>query len=105
MVVTIALLSTISLGIVGFTTQSVSQNSNNSSSQNLTGNWMDVHGVEIYTSQEGDSIYLATHNGLFKKDVGNNSSNTTGWTEVGNDKSDFMGFTINPDNKGVMYSS
>lgn len=66
---------------------------------------MDVHGVEIYTSQEGDSIYLATHNGLFKKDVGNNSSNTTGWTEVGNDKSDFMGFTINPDNKGVMYSS
>jgi hypothetical protein len=109
LVVTIALLSTISLGIIGFTTQStqsVSQNSNNSLSQNLTGNWMDVHGVEIYPSQEGDSIYLATHNGLFKKDVGNNSSNTTtGWTEVGNDKSDFMGFTINPDNKGVMYSS
>ena len=46
---------------------------------------------------------------MFKKDVGNDtSSNTTtggGWIEVGKDKSDFMGFTINPTNQGVMYSS
>lgn len=108
MIVTIALASAISIGLIGFMTTSASQNNNinNSSSQNLTGNWMDVHGVEIYPSQDDGSIYLATHNGLFKKDVSNNSSNTTtGWTEVGNDKSDFMGFTINPTNKGVMYSS
>ncbi len=67
---------------------------------------MDVHGVGFYPSQEGGSIYLATHNGLFKKEIGNNSSNTIfGWIEVGKDKSDFMGFTINPTNQGVMYSS
>ena len=109
MIVTIALVSAISIGLIGFMTTSASQNNNinNSSSQNLTGNWMDVHGVGIYPSQDGGSIYLATHNGLFKKDVGNNSSNTTtgGWIGVGKDKSDFMGFTLNPTNPGVMYSS
>lgn len=99
-----------SIGIIGFMTTTASLN-NISSSQNLTGNWMDVHGVGIYSTEIGNdnnSLYLATHNGLFKKDIGNNSSNTTaagGWVEVGKDKSDFMGFTINPNNQGVMYSS
>jgi len=108
LVVIIALVSAISIGLIGFMTTSASQNNNinNSLSQNLAGNWMDVHGVGIYPSQEGGSIYLATHNGLFKKEIGNNSSNTTfSWIEVGKDKSDFMGFTINPTNQGVMYSS
>jgi len=102
-----------SIGIIGFMTTSASENNNtNSSSQNLTGNWMDVHGVGIYstedTSSNNNSLYLATHNGMFKKDIGNNSSsssNGSGWVEVGNDKSDLMGFTIDPANKGVMYSS
>ena len=98
-----------SIGIIGFMTTSASENNNNntnSSSQNLTGNWMDVHGVGVYpaedTSNNNNSLYLATHNGLFKKDISDNSSS---WVEVGDDKSDLMGFTIDPANKGVMYSS
>jgi hypothetical protein len=102
-------IAVVSIGITGFMTTSASENSNNiSSSQNLTGNWMDVHGVGIYSTDIGDntnSLYLATHNGLFKKEISNNSSNTSGWVEVGSDKSDLMGFTIDPFNKGVMYSS
>ncbi len=102
-----------SIGIIGFmTTSAIENNNTNSSSQNLTGNWMDVHGIGTYSvddaSNHNNSLYLATHNGLFKKDIGNNSSsssNTSGWTEVGNDKSDLMGFTIDPSNKGIMYSS
>ncbi len=99
-------IAVVSIGIIGFMTTSATENSNNtSSSQNLTGNWMDVHGVGIYSTEIGDnnnSLYLATHNGLFKKEIGNN---TSGWVEVGNDKSDLMGFTIDPSSKGVMYSS
>lgn len=102
-----------SIGIIGFMTTSASENNNtNSSSQNLTGNWMDVHGVGVSSTAETNdnknSLYLATHNGLFKKDIGANSSsssNASGWIEVGNDKSDLMGFTIDPSNTGVMYSS
>ncbi|HSA74915.1 MAG TPA: hypothetical protein VLE21_01875 [Candidatus Nitrosocosmicus sp.] len=102
-----------SIGIIGFMTTSASENNNNgeiSSGQNLTGNWMDVHGIGIYstdTSNNNNSLYLATHNGLFKKDIGNTSSstNTSAWVEVGNDKSDLMGFTIDPTTTGVMYSS
>src|SRR4028119_2138308 len=70
--------------------------------QNTTGKWMDVHGVGVFTAGNDSSIYLATHSGLFKKENGNSSS---GWVEVGNDKSDLMGFTINPSKEGVMYSS
>ena len=102
-----------SIGIIGFMTTSTSENNiPNSSSQNLTGNWMDVHGVGVSSTAETidnkNSLYLATHNGLFKKDIGANSSsssNASGWIEVGNDKSDLMGFTIDPANEGVMYSS
>ncbi|MDF0679797.1 MAG: hypothetical protein P0116_02405 [Candidatus Nitrosocosmicus sp.] len=107
LVATIALVAAISIGLIGFMTTSASQN-NDSVSQNLTGNWMDVHGVGIYSSDKADNndaLYLATHIGLFQKDVSNNTSNSSGWTEVGNDKSDFMGFTINPAIQGVMYSS
>ncbi len=65
----------------------------------LVGPWMDVHGVGIFLSGSDDSLYLATHNGLFKKNVG------TGWTLVGSDTSDLMGFTISHTREGVMYSS
>ena len=41
----------------------------------------------------------AAHKGLFKRENGNSSSS---WAEVGNDKSDMMGFTINPSKEGVM---
>lgn len=110
LVVSIAVVLTVSIGIIGFMTTSASENNDNdiSSSQNLTGNWMDVHGVGIYPTEIGDnfnSLYLATHNGLFKKDIRNNSSDKSVWVEVGNDKSDLMGFTIDPSNKGIMYSS
>lgn len=70
--------------------------------QNTTGKWMDIHGVGVFTAGNHSSLYLATHNGLFKKENGNSPS---GWVEVGNDKSDLMGFTINPSKEGVMYSS
>ena len=59
----------------------------------VTGKWTDVHGVGVFTTGNDSSLYLATHNGLFKKENGNSSS---GWIEIGNDKSDLMGFTINP---------
>lgn len=64
----------------------------------LAGQWMDVHGVGMFLSGADDSLYLATHNGLFKKEQ-------DGWRRVGNDKSDLMGFTINRAKDGVMYSS
>jgi len=100
-------IAVVSIGILGFVTAPSSENIiDRSLSQNLTGNWMDLHGLGISTSGNGDnsnnSLYLATHNGLFKKDLGNNNS---GWIEIGNDKSDLMGFAIDPSNKSVMYSS
>ena len=70
--------------------------------QNTTGKWMDVHGVGVFTTGNDSPLYLATHNGLFKKE---NGSSSGGWVAVGNDKSDLMGFTINPSKEGVMYSS
>ncbi|MGD9673210.1 MAG: WD40/YVTN/BNR-like repeat-containing protein [Candidatus Nitrosocosmicus sp.] len=101
-----------SIGIISFMTTSASENNGtNSSSQNLTGNWMDVHGVGVSpaadTNDNKNSLYLATHHGLYKKDIGNTSSsnNTSGWVEVGNDKSDLMGFMIDPVKNGTMYSS
>ena len=46
MAITIAVAS---IGIIGFMTTFTGESNNNdiSSSQNLTGNWMDVHGVGI----------------------------------------------------------
>ena len=70
---------------------------------NLLGDWHDIHGVGLFNAEgsnnDDDSIYLATHNGLYNKKE--NSS----WVQVGNDKSDLMGFVINPTKDGVMYSS
>jgi len=85
----------------------VSSNANLDSSSdrsNLLGAWHDIHGVGLFTTEgrnndEDNSIYLATHNGLYNKKQ--NSS----WVKVGSDKSDLMGFIINPKKEGVMYSS
>lgn len=60
----------------------------------LVGSWNDVHGVGVYDG----ALYLATHNGLFKK-------TDSGWELVGSDRSDLMGFVISPAREGVMYSS
>jgi photosystem II stability/assembly factor-like uncharacterized protein len=51
------------------------------------------------SSNNDGSVYLATHNGLYNKKQ--NSS----WVKVGSDKSDLMGFVVNPKKEGVMYSS
>ena len=45
--------------------------------QNVTGKWMDIHGVGVFTAEKHNSLYLATHNGLFKKENGNSS----GWVK------------------------
>lgn len=99
-------IAVVSIGLIGFmNTPSSEKIIDNSLSQNLTGNWMDVHGVGTSSfddSNNNNSLYLATHNGLFKKDLGNNNS---GWIDIGTDKSDLMGFAINPSNNSVMYSS
>ena len=106
----------IGLAIIGFIIFEITLESKrpNHSVENLTGNWMDVHGVGIYSAEDAsdnnnNSLYLATHHGLYKKDMGDNSSssssNASGWVQVGSDKSDLMGFTIDPSTEGVMYSS
>ena len=86
----------------------VSSNANLESSShrsNLLGDWHDIHGVGLFNTEgsgsndNGNSIYLATHNGLYNKNQ--NSS----WVKVGSDKSDLMGFVIDPKKEGVMYSS
>ena len=85
----------------------VSSNANLESSSdrsNLLGDWHDIHGVGLFdtkgsSNDENNSIYIATHNGLYNKKQ--NSS----WVKVGSDKSDLMGFVINPKKEGIMYSS
>lgn len=53
------------------------------SNENLTGNRMSVHGVGLYPSENGNNtLHLITHQGLFKKNVGDNSSITSGWIQV-----------------------
>jgi photosystem II stability/assembly factor-like uncharacterized protein len=75
-----------------------------SDKSNILGDWHDIHGVGLFNTDGSsndidNSIYLATHNGLYNKKQ--NSS----WIKVGSDKSDLMGFVINPKKEGVMYSS
>jgi len=96
----------ISVGVGGYTTTSSSSKEaigtgQENGSKNVTGKWMDIHGVGVFTTGKENSLYPSTHNGLFKKDNGSLS----GWVEVGNDKSNLMGFTINPSKEGMMYSS
>ena len=100
---------TVLIAIVGITISYpyfASSNANLESSSgksSILGDWHDIHGVGIFNtdvnSNDDGSVYLATHNGLYNKKQ--NSS----WVKVGNDKSDLMGFVINPTKEGVMYSS
>lgn len=93
--VLLGIISIIVIGVVSYT--SSSQENTNSTKSKLLGSWMDVHGVGMFLSGTDDTLYLATHNGLFKKE-------SDGWKRVGNDKSDLMGFSIGT-NEGIMYSS
>lgn len=108
LIIAIMAILALGVGIGGYmTTASFSSNGSvgtgqESGNQNATGKWMDIHGVGVFTTEKDNLLYLATHNGLFKRENGNSSG---GWVEVGNDKSDMMGFTINPTKEGVMYSS
>ena len=75
-----------------------------SDKSNMLEDWHDIHGVGLFNTEgssndDDNSIYLATHNGLYNKNQ--NSS----WVKVKTDKSDLMGFVINPKKEGVMYSS
>ena len=85
--------------IIAYFTNSNNDGTTTANKDLLLGPWMDVHGVGVFLSGSDDSLYLATHNGLFKKNVG------TGWTLVGSDTADLMGFTISQAREGVMYSS
>jgi len=93
------LLGIISIVVIGVIVSYTSSSQNNMSDprSKLLGSWMDIHGVGMFLSGTDDILYLATHNGLFKKGL-------DGWKLVGNDKSDLMGFSISS-NEGTMYSS
>lgn len=102
----VAFLFVVSIGLIVLVLNSFSNNNpvNNSSPQNQSkmANWKDIHGIGIFPKEnnQGDSLFLATHNGLFKKDKGNSSD----WKMIGNQNLDLRGFTINPV-KDVMYAS
>ena len=36
--------------------------SQESGNQNVTGKWMDIHGVGVFTAGKDNSLYVATHN-------------------------------------------
>ena len=93
------LLGIISIIIIGVIVSYASSSQDNTSDpkSKLLGPWMDVHGVGMFLSGTDDTLYLATHNGLFKKGL-------DGWKLVGNDRSDLMGFSISS-KEGTMYSS
>ncbi len=96
-VIAIAVIAGVIAVYAGTSKNDIGSNSNYTDSR-LAGPWMDVHGVGMFLSGADDSLYLATHNGLFKKEP-------DGWKRIGSDKSDLMGFTINRAKDGVMYSS
>lgn len=88
-------------GVGAYSAMSNNGGGDSSSQSNLVGTWHDVHGVGGFLSGDDSSLYLATHNGLFKKgmDTGN------GWNLVGSDTSDLMGFTVSLSRDNTMYSS
>lgn len=74
-----------------------SQNNIDTPMSELQGPWSDIHGVGMFPSGDDDTLYLATHQGLFEK-------TDAGWTHVGNDNADLMGFSMNHETN-TMYSS
>jgi len=73
------------------------QNNIDTTTSILQGPWSDIHGVGMFPSGDDDTLYLATHQGLFKK-------TDSGWQHVGNDNADLMGFSMNYETE-TMYSS
>lgn len=65
------MLTVFGLAIIGFIIFEITLENKrlDLSGQNLAGNWMDVHGIRLYTSEKSNdnSLYLATHHGLYKK--------------------------------------
>lgn len=82
--------------IIGIITAISSQNNTDSPTSPLQGPWSDIHGVGMFPSGD-DTLYLATHQGLFKK-------TNSGWQHVGNDNADLMGFSMNYETENL-YSS
>jgi photosystem II stability/assembly factor-like uncharacterized protein len=98
---TIVIAVIIAVTTIGAISAYLAQPSDNATKTNkdlLVGQWSDVHGVGAFTTGNDDSLYLATHQGLFKKNI------DSGWIPVGSDRSDLMGFTIGS-REGVMYTS
>jgi len=73
------------------------QNNTDKPNSKILGPWSDVHGVGMFLSGDDETLYLATHQGLYKK-------TDSGWNRVGNDNADLMGFSIYSDDE-KMYSS
>lgn len=94
--VLLGIIAVIVIGIIVSSTLGSQNNVGNSNSK-LLGSWMDIHGIGMFLSGTDDTLYLATHNGLFKKE-------SDRWNRIGNDRSDLMGFSISS-NEGIMYSS
>jgi len=97
-IVIVAIIAVISIGAISAYLAQPSDNATKTNKDLLVGPWGDVHGVGAFTVGNDDSLYLATHQGLFKKNL------DSGWIPVGSDRSDLMGFSIG-NKEGVMYSS
>ncbi|QLH06340.1 WD40/YVTN/BNR-like repeat-containing protein [Nitrosopumilus ureiphilus] len=83
--------------IVAIIISLLSQNNIDTPTSKLHGPWSDIHGVGMFLSGNVDTLYLATHQGLFEK-------TNVGWQRVGNDNADLMGFSMNHETN-TMYSS
>lgn len=83
--------------VIGIAIALPSQNNVDTPTSKLQGPWSDIHGVGMFPSGDDDTLYLATHQGLFEK-------TDEGWQHVGNDNADLMGFSMNHET-GAMYSS
>jgi len=81
--------------LIGIIVVLPAQNYVDTPTSKLQGSWSDIHGVGMFPSD--DTLYLATHQGLFKK-------TNSGWNHVGNDNADLMGFSMNYETE-TMYSS
>lgn len=97
-IVIAVIIAVITIGAISAYLAQPSDNTTKTNKDSLVGPWGDVHGVGVFTVGNDDSLYLATHQGLFKKNL------DSGWIPVGSERSDLMGFTIG-NREGVMYSS
>lgn len=85
------------LVVIGGVLAMLAQNELALPTSKLHGPWSDIHGVGMFLSGNDDSLYIATHQGLFEK-------TDSEWKHVGNDNADLMGFSMNYDTQ-TMYSS